>query len=188
MSARVGLFGLVLVAVGVLLLGAGALAGATVAGVPMMGGGSLGNGGGMMGPSGMMGGTSGLGMMAGIAGQSEPSPGESGFVAGTQAKPRVVRVIAGPAYAFTPSDIAVTNGETVTFEVTSMGGLVHEFMVGPADAVAADRAGTSEIADIGMMQTKTLTYTFDGAGPYAFACHAPGHYEAGMTGTITVVG
>jgi uncharacterized cupredoxin-like copper-binding protein len=38
-----------------------------------------------------------------------------------------------------------------------------------------------------MMQTGTLTYTFSGPGPFAFACHAPGHYEAGMTGTITVV-
>ncbi len=44
------------------------------------------------------------------------------------------------------------------------------------------------MADIGMMETKSLTYTFDGGGPYAFACHAPGHYEAGMRGTITVVG
>ena len=69
-----------------------------------------------------------------------------------------------------------------------MGGLVHEFMVGPADAVAADTEGTPEVADIGMMQTKSVTTTFDGSGPYAFACHAAGHYEAGMRGTITVVG
>jgi len=38
-----------------------------------------------------------------------------------------------------------------------------------------------------MMETRSLTYTFDGPGPYAFACHAPGHYEAGMLGTIAVV-
>ena len=48
--------------------------------------------------------------------------------------------------------------------------------------------GTPEVADIGMMQTKSVTYTFDGSGPYAFACHEPGHYEAGMKGTITIVG
>ena len=69
-----------------------------------------------------------------------------------------------------------------------MGPLVHEFMVGPAAAVAADQEGTPEVADIGMMQSRTVTYTFDGIGPYAFACHAAGHYEAGMRGTITVVG
>ena len=47
-------------------------------------------------------------------------------------------------------------------------------MVGPTDAVAADEAGTPEVADIGMMQTKSVTVTFDGPGPYAYACHAPG--------------
>ena len=129
----------------------------------------------------MMGGT-------GYSGSGAPLPGEAGFVAGTPASPRVVAVVAGPGYAFTPSSITVAPGETVTFAITSMGGLVHEFMVGPADAVAADREGTPEVADIGMMQTKTLTVTFDGPGPYAYACHAPGHYEAGMRGTISIVG
>jgi uncharacterized cupredoxin-like copper-binding protein len=38
-----------------------------------------------------------------------------------------------------------------------------------------------------MMATRSLTYTFNGPGPFAFACHVPGHYEAGMAGTIAVV-
>jgi uncharacterized cupredoxin-like copper-binding protein len=67
-----------------------------------------------------------------------------------------------------------------------MGPTVHEFMVGPATDVAGDAAGTPEVADIGMMQTRSLTYTFTGPGPFAFACHAPGHYEAGMSGTIAI--
>jgi len=81
----------------------------------------------------------------------------------------------------------VKQGETITFEVTSIGPITHEFMVGPAADVAADKPGTPEIADIGMMEARSLTYTFDGPGPFAFACHAPGHYEAGMSGTIVVV-
>jgi uncharacterized cupredoxin-like copper-binding protein len=85
-----------------------------------------------------------------------------------------------------PSVVRVQAGETITFEVTTMGPVVHEFMVGPAADVAANKDGTPEIADIGMMQTKSLTYTFTGAGPFAFACHATGHYEAGMTGTVVV--
>jgi len=148
----------------------------------------MGGYGGMMGPgSAMMGGRIG---MVGPAGAFPPGlqPGDAGFVAGTVAQPRVIRVIAGPGYAFSPPEIAVARGETVTFEVTTMGPLVHEFMVGPADAVTADEEGTPEIEDIGMMQTKTLTHTFDGPGPYAFACHVEGHHEAGMHGTITVVG
>lgn len=137
---------------------------------------------------GMMGGSYGAGMMGGANWNIGPQPGAAGFVAGTTASPRVIHVIAGPGYTFSPSSITVERGETVTFAVTTMGPLVHEFMVGPADAVAADKSGTPEVADIGMMQTKSLTYTFDGSGPYAYACHATGHYEAGMHGTIAVVG
>ena len=169
MSTRLGLAGVGLLIAGVFLIGAGSVFGGGVGYASMMG-------------------TGGFGMMGGFGGPSGPGPGQAGFVAGTQANPRVVRVLAGPGYSFSPAAISVAKGETVTFEVTSMGGLTHEFMVGPADAVAADKAGTPEAADIGMMQTKSVTYTFDGAGPYAFACHAPGHYEAGMRGTITVVG
>lgn len=123
-----------------------------------------------------------------MSGSTSPGPGEAGFVAGTIDAPRVVRVLGGPGYTFSPAAIAVAKGETVTFEVTSMGGLVHEFMVGPADAVATHVEGTPEAADIGMMETKSVTYTFDDGGPYAFACHEDGHYEAGMRGTITIVG
>jgi len=151
----------------------------------MMGGSSSGSNGGMMGGSGagMMGGQS-----ASVSSSVAPQPGTAGFVPGTSASPRVIRVFAGPVYTFNPSSITVAPGETVTFVVTTMGPLVHEFMVGPADAVAADLEGTAEVADIGMMQTKSLTYTFNGSGPYAYACHAKGHYEAGMRGIITVVG
>lgn len=186
-----------LVAAGALVLATAALTASVVgrgAGTglvfPMMGGSSA-----YGGYGGMMGGRSG-GMMGGAYGSSSnpysytngPQPGQSGFVAGTTAAPRIVHVIAGPGDVFTPSTISVAKGETVTFVVTTMGPAVHEFMLGPAADVAADREGSPEVADIGMMQTKQLTYTFTGSGPYAYACHAPGHFEAGMRGTITVVG
>ncbi len=118
---------------------------------------------------------------------SAPGPGSPGFVAGTTSAPRVVRIIASDALRFYPDVVTVKQGETISFEVTTMGMAVHEFMVGPAADVAADKEGTPEVADIAMMQTKSLTYTFNGAGPFAFACHAPGHYEAGMRGVVVVL-
>ncbi len=178
---RLGLAGVALVIVGVVFIGAGAVLGSnSQTGGPDWFGNMMGGYG--HGPA-MMGGNTDLPWT-----DSGPQPGDQGFIAGTADAPRVINVVAGPGYTFTPSDITIQRGETVTFEVTTMGPLVHEFMVGPADAVAADQEGTPEIADIGMMETKALTYTFDGSGPYAFACHAPGHYEAGMRGTITLVG
>jgi plastocyanin len=192
-----------LVALAAVVVLAGAVAfGAVLAGVvggnrdfdaPGMRGGYYGSGPGMMGGFG-----GGPGNRQGYDGRPAatdyPRPsGSSGpsgasFVPGTADAPRLVYIQAGPGYAFSPSEITVTRGETVTFVVTTMGPEPHEFMVGPADAVAADREGTPEIADIGMMETRTLTYTFDGPGPFAFACHTAEHYESGMTGTIKLVG
>ena len=176
---------ILLVAVAALVVATAALTATLVAGngsFGMMGG----RPGSMMG-GGSYGGNGSAGMMGGLGTGSAAQPGVSGFVAGTVASPRVIRVYAGPGYAFSPSSISVARGETVTFVVTTTGPSAHEFMVGPADAVASDAPGTPEVADIGMMQAKSLTYTFDGPGPYAFACHATGHYEAGMRGTIVVV-
>ena len=171
MNGRLGLLGVGLVLGGALLIGTGTVVdgGAGIAG--MMGG----NGAGMMG---------GYGTPAPPArtrARPASSPARSRPARGPRRRRPRLHVLARR-----PSRVA--QGETVTFEVTSMGGLVHEFMVGPADAVAADAEGTPEVADIGMMQTKSVTFTFDGSGPYAFACHVAGHYEAGMRGTITVVG
>ena len=84
---------------------------------------------------------------------SAPGPGEAGFVAGTPSAPRVVRIAATANLRFTPDTVRVQDGETIRFEVTAMGPVAHEFMVGPAAAVAADTAGTPEVTDISMMQT-----------------------------------
>ncbi len=182
---RLGLLGATLALGGALLIGVGAiLAAQPGAGFGGMMGGAWGvgsAGAGMMGGSGMMGGTW-------RTGTTSPGPGDPGFVAGTPSAPRVVRIVATPALRFVPDVVRVQAGETIEFQVTTMGPTTHEFMVGPAADVAADRAGTPEVADVGMMQTGSVTYTFAGPGPFSYACHAPGHYEAGMTGTIVVVG
>jgi plastocyanin len=154
----------------------------------MTGGG--GSGSSVMMPVGRAGGMMSRGYTGSMTGgaRTEAGPGEDGFAPGTASSPRVVRIVAGPGYAFSPSTVRVARGETILFSVSTMGPEAHEFMVGPADAVASDAAGTSEAADIAMMTTKSVLYTFENSGPYAYACHAPGHYEAGMRGTITVVG
>jgi uncharacterized cupredoxin-like copper-binding protein len=173
-NRRLAVLGAGLVAAGIILMTLGAAFGSAPASVP----GQAAPWG--FGPGGMMGfGTTNAGSAA--------DPGSPSFVAGTTTAPRVVRIVASGALRFYPDAVTVKQGETITFEVTSMGMTSHEFMVGPAADVAADTAGTPEVADISMMQTKSLTYTFNGSGPFAFACHAPGHYEAGMRGMIVVV-
>jgi uncharacterized cupredoxin-like copper-binding protein len=121
----------------------------------------------------------------------DPSPAPSvalGFVPGTKASPRAVKIIVDDELTFFPNVITVAEGETVTFAVTNTGKAAHELMLGPAADAMADKEGTPEVADILAGETKSLTFTFDGPGPYAFACHEPGHFEAGMAGYIVVVG
>ena len=96
---------------------------------------------------------------------AQTGPGSPGFVAGTVAAPRVVRIAATDGLQFVPASVMVKDGETVTFQVTGAGHVTHEFMVGPAADVAADVPGTPEIADVGMMETRSLTYTFGGPRP-----------------------
>src|ERR1035437_1894639 len=93
---------------------------------------------------------------------SAPDPGSSGFIPGTTSAPRVVRIIASDALRFYPDVVTVKASETITFEVTSIGMRSHELMVGPAAEVAADTAGTPEVADIAMMETKSITYRLNG--------------------------
>lgn len=171
---RLAWLGIGLIAAGIIVMTLGAASGAG----PRSPGGQAAPWG--VGPGGMM------DFGAGNVG-STADPGSPGFVAGTASAPRVVRIIASAALRFYPDVVIVKAGETITFEITTIGRTSHEFMVGPAADVAADTEGTPEVADIGMMQTRSLTYTFDGSGPYAFACHAPGHYEAGMRGMIVLV-
>jgi plastocyanin len=173
-NRRLAFLGVGLLAAGLLLLALGTAVG------PGPGGGSGQPAAWAPGPGGMMG-------FGGANVGSAPDPDSPGFVAGTTSAPRVVHIVASGALRFYPNVVTIKQGETVTFEVTSMGMTSHEFMVGPAADVAADTSGTPEVADIGMMQTKSVTYTFDGSGPFAFACHAPDHYERGMKGTIVVV-
>ena len=116
-----------------------------------------------------------------------PDPGEPGFLAGTKAKPRIISIAVTDLLLFDPTVVAVQQGETITFRITNAGKAEHEFKVGPMKDVFDDVPGTPEVAGITPGTTKTLTYTFAETGPYAYACHAPGHFENGMFGFVNVI-
>jgi uncharacterized cupredoxin-like copper-binding protein len=116
-----------------------------------------------------------------------PDPGEPGFIAGTKATPRIINIAVTDVLLFDPTVVSVQQGETITFHITNAGLVEHEFKVGPMRDVFDDLPGTPEVAGITPGATKSLTYTFSGTGPYAFACHAPGHFENGMFGFVNIV-
>ena len=128
----------------------------------------------------------------GAAPSAVPAPSATpvalGFTPGTKDSPRVVDMTVDDNLNFIPGFVTVADGETVTFSLTNVGTVEHEFMVGPSADVLADKEGTPEIAGITAGKTVTLTTTFNGPGPFIFACHAPGHFKHGMRGWIQVVG
>ncbi|MDQ3691033.1 MAG: plastocyanin/azurin family copper-binding protein [Chloroflexota bacterium] len=110
---------------------------------------------------------------------------------------RTVEVNALDAMTFEPATIEVAAGEAVTLKVTNAGETVHEFILGDA-AMQRDYAEAMshmpeglphELPDAITLQpgeTKELTWRFGDPGVLEYACHEPGHYEAGMRGQVRV--
>ena len=98
---------------------------------------------------------------------------------------------------FEPKSIIVKAGETIRFVVTNQGSIDHEFVVGDG---AAQIAHAEEMAAMGGAmdhshtdaiilkpgETREVVHTFWAGQNLQFACHIPGHYEAGMWGTIKI--
>jgi P-type Cu+ transporter len=125
---------------------------------------------------------------------SEPHAGEA---AALVQPGRTIHVEANDSMRFVPGDIRVESGETVAFVVTNTGVVPHEFVVGDAHVqeehaqeMTADGGhgdDTGNAITIAPGETETLVYTFESTDePLFYGCHLPGHYEAGMMGTITV--
>jgi uncharacterized cupredoxin-like copper-binding protein len=92
---------------------------------------------------------------------------------------------------FMPDSVPVAKGETIRFVLTNSGTVVHEFAVGDAakvDADVIDGVAVKEADELDAGRTHALDFTFDGAGPFGYACHEPGHFEAGMKGSIVLSG
>ncbi|MCD0503946.1 cupredoxin domain-containing protein [Bordetella petrii] len=97
---------------------------------------------------------------------------------------------------FTPESIDVKAGETVSFNVTNSGVIRHEMVLGtPADLGShyqmmmndpGMRHEEPNSVSLEAGKSGQIIWTFDTAGRVAFACLEPGHYPAGMKGTITV--
>ena len=89
-------------------------------------------------------------------------------------------------------------GDTYHFSVKNAGKVAHEFMIMPSAMAMGgtsmsdmDKQAVVHISNLNPGETKTVDYTFpsSSAGSHPeFACHLPGHYEAGMKLDVTVSG
>ena len=107
-----------------------------------------------------------------------------------------IRVDMADSMRFTPSSIQVKRGDTVKFVVTNSGKLMHEMVIGTEEelrkhAELMKRHPGMEHEEPYMAHVKPggkeeLTWTFTDVGTFMYGCLVPGHWEAGMKGTIAV--
>ena len=124
--------------------------------------------------------------------------GALGSPASASKATRTIDVQAGDNLRFTPDSIQVKVGETVTFKVDNKASIMHDFTLGDQpmqdqhekemSSMGAGMAMSDEpnALHIAPGASKSLTWTFTRAGTTLFGCHEPGHFAAGMKGTITV--
>ena len=125
------------------------------------------------------------------------------FAAGEPGNPkrrfRVVEIVMAEGsgtMTYTPDRIEVKKGEQIKFVLRNVGLLDHEFLV---DSVANNARHKKEMEAKPDMQheepngatvkpgaTGELLWRFTKSGTFEFACLIPGHYEAGMKGTLVV--
>ena len=109
---------------------------------------------------------------------------------------RTVKVDMSDKMRFTPASLTVKRGETVRFVVKNSGKVMHEMVIGTMKelkehAEMMRKHPTMEhdepyMAHVAPGKTETMTWQFTKAGEFHFGCLVPGHFEAGMVGTISV--
>ena len=109
---------------------------------------------------------------------------------------RTIRVDMADTMRFTPAQLTIRRGQTVRFVVHNRGQLLHEMVLGTDRALQehADlmkRFPDMEHADPHMAHVKPgargdIVWQFTRPGRFRFACLQPGHFEAGMVGSVDV--
>jgi len=97
---------------------------------------------------------------------------------------------------FTPSKISVKQNQTVKFVIRNDGKIMHEFVIGTTDELLKHAAMMEKfpnmvhdepyMAHVEPGASSEIIWTFNRPGAFEFACLLPGHYQAGMKGTILV--
>jgi len=109
---------------------------------------------------------------------------------------RTIRIEMSDDMRFTPDRIAVRLGETIRFEHHNTGAVLHEMVIGTPETLAEHAALMMRFPDmvhdepwmahVPSGEKAEMTWTFNRAGDFEFACLMPGHYQAGMKGTLIV--
>jgi uncharacterized cupredoxin-like copper-binding protein len=119
-----------------------------------------------------------------------------GIAGDARAVRRTVEVRMLDTMRFVPDRIDVPLNETVRFKVRNTGQVMHEFVIGTRAENERHAALMLKFPDmehdepymahVAPGKSGAIVWQFNRAGTFEFACLIAGHYQAGMTGTITV--
>ncbi|HEX7891180.1 MAG TPA: cupredoxin family protein [Ramlibacter sp.] len=117
-------------------------------------------------------------------------------IAGDARDARTIEIRMGDDMRFRPARVEVREGETIRFVVRNGGKILHEMVIGTAQelkehARMMKKFPKMEHDEPFMAHVKPgakgdLVWNFNRPGTFQFACLIPGHFEAGMKGTIVV--
>ena len=109
---------------------------------------------------------------------------------------RTVNIDMNDTMRYTPSDIKVKQGDTIKFIVHNKGKALHEMVIGNMEELKAHGEQMKKnpgmehdepyMAHVKPGGKEVLVWKFTQAGEFNFGCLAPGHFEAGMIGKISV--
>jgi len=100
-------------------------------------------------------------------------------------------------FKFSPDRLDLKAGQTVRFVVINQDVTKHEILFGDEETQDEHekmmaggntmQMGEPREVEVDPGQTKTLEYTVpDAPGTLLYGCHEPGHWAAGMKGTVTI--
>ena len=117
-------------------------------------------------------------------------------IAGDAKGARTIQVRMGDDMRFKPDRIEVREGETIRFVVRNGGRLLHEMVIGTQKELEEHAALMKKfpkmehdepyMTHVAAARSGEIVWNFNRPGTFQFACLIPGHFEAGMTGTIVV--
>lgn len=97
---------------------------------------------------------------------------------------------------FTPDKIEVKEGDTIKLVMKNTGKVMHEMVIGTKKELDEHAAlmvkfpgmehDEPYMTHVAPGKTGEITWRFNRAGNFDFACLIAGHYQAGMVGKITV--
>lgn len=97
---------------------------------------------------------------------------------------------------FTPERLTVRRGETLRLDIANAGAILHELVLGTAAEIAGHREamrrdpamahGAPNMVHVAPGGMESIVWQFTRQGELEFACLLPGHYEAGMRGSVSV--